>query len=522
MKRVLALTLCLCLLLSGCSGNYPQPHTPTGDALESDNEPTAPHILEADPEGVPLVMAYYQDITMNPYKCTDFTNRALFSLLYQGLFSIDRSYNVIPQLCKNYRVSRDMRTYTFYIEQATFSDNTYVTAEDVVASLHAAWESPYYSGRFTYFNTIELSEDGGITISLHTPYENLPLLLDIPILKKDQLESDRPLGTGPYVLYDGLNGGTLRKRLNWWASGSGLFSQDSIKLVAAQSATHIRDNFEFYDVSLVCADPGSDRYVDYRCDYELWDCENGMFTYLGCSASSDVFASPEMRAALTYAIDRDTLVKDYYRGFARSASLPCSPLSPYYSQALASKYAYDPEKFAQAVQDAGLTGAKTTLLVNSDDSLRVRVARSIAKMLEEGGLVVTMKEVSGQEYNDALLMRVFDLYLGQTKLSPNMDLTPFFSIYRELSQGGLFDDDLLHLCQQALENHGNYYTLHKAVMDNSRLCPVLIGSYSIYATRGMLTELSPARDNLFSYTLGKPWTVSFWNLPLGNLPTGNN
>ncbi len=502
MKRVLALAVCLCVALSGCSSST-QPHTPTGDALDWGNGPTSPQVLEADPEVAPLVLAYYQNITMNPYTCTDFTNRALFSLLYQGLFSIDRSYNVIPQLCKSYWMSRDMRTYTFYIEQATFSDNTYVTAEDVVASLHAAWESRYYGGRFTYVRSIELSADGGITISLHTPYENLPLLLDIPILKKDQLDSDRPLGTGPYILYDGLNGGTLRKQVNWWCSGDGVISQDSIKLVAAQSPTHIRDNFEFFDVSLVCADPGSDRYVDYRCDYELWDCENGMFTYLGCSASSDVFSDPDVRSALTYAIDRDRLVAEYYRGFARSASLPCSPLSPYYSQSLASKYTYNPEKFANAVQDAGMTGAKVTFLVNSDDSLRVRVARAIAEMLEEGGLVVTMKEINGQDYTDSQLMRVYDLYLGQTKLSPNMDLSPFFSPYGELSRGGISDDGIYQLCQQALENHGNYYTLHKAVMDDSRLCPVLTGSYSVYATRGMLTALSPARDNIFSYSLGK-------------------
>jgi len=40
------------------------------------------------------------------------------------------------------------------------------------------------------------------------------------------------------------------------------------------------------------------------------------------------------------------------------------------------------------------------------------------------------------------------------------------------------------------------------VMENSRLCPVLFSVYSVHATRGILTGLSPSRDQVFFYTLG--------------------
>lgn len=505
MRRIFALALCLCLLLVGCADTQ-QAYTPTGDGLTWDDDYTGPVATSAADEQAQdqaLVLTYYPDITMNPYLCTDFTNRALFSLLYQGLFCVDRSYTVQPMLCKSYRISEDMMTYTFYIEKATFSDGSYLTAQDVVDSLTAARESTYYKGRFTFVDQITLSADGGVSISLYIPYENLPLLLDIPIIKTSQLEEDRPLGTGPYILQGTSTGGSLHRRNNWWCDSDLPITTNSIRLIAAQSPTQIRDNFEFYDLNLVCADPGSDRYADYRCDYELWDCENGMFVYLGCSSDSNIFSNPEVRAALTYAIDRDTLVKDYYQGFARSATLPASPLSPYYNQALASKYEYAPLKFIQAVKNASLQDANVILLVNSDDSLRVRVARAIGKMLEDCNLTVTMKELSGEDYFYTLQARSFDLYLGQTKLSANMDLSPFFSSYGALSYGGMSDVALYDLCKQALENHGNYYTLHKSVMDNGILCPVISGSYAVYATRGLLTSLSPSRDNIFYYSIGK-------------------
>jgi len=314
---------------------------------------------------------------------------------------------------------------------------------------------------------------------------------------------DRPLGTGPYVLYTAAGGESLLRRNDWWSSAKLPVNADTISLFAAESTIHIRDQFEFHGLSLVCADPGSDHYADYRCDYELWDCENGIFLYIATSADSEVFQNDAVRSGLTYAIDRDLLVEEFYRGFARSACLPASPLSPYYSKNLADRYQYDALKFTQTVKDEGMEGSSVVFLVNSEDSMRLRVARRIAQMLKDCGLEVELSAKSGSRYVDALKSRQYDLYLGQTRLSPNMDLSAFFATYGELSWGGVNDLSAYALSLQALENHGNYFTLHKLVMDQGLLCPVLFRSYSVYATRGLLSELTPARDNVFYYSSGK-------------------
>jgi ABC-type transport system substrate-binding protein len=373
----------------------------------------------------------------------------------------------------------------------------------VITSLNAARASNFYAGRFLHITEILPTADGGITFNLDTPMENLPLLLDIPIVKATEVALDRPIGTGPYILYSAAGGESLRKRADWWSRAKLAITADTISLFAANSTAHIRDQFEFEDLSLVCADPGSDRYVDYRCDYELWDCENGIFLYLTTSRNSKVFTNDAVRIALTHAIDRDMLVKDFYRGFARSASLPASPLFPYYSQNLADRYSYDSLKFLDAVKDNGMEGSTVVLLVNQADSLRLRVARSIAKMLSDCGLVVELKALTGTAYTEALKFRNFDLYLGQTQLSPNMDLSAFFETYGALSWGGVNDLGAYALSLQALENHGNYFTLHKQVMDRGLICPILVRSYSVYAIRGLLSDLTPARDSVFFYNTGK-------------------
>ena len=507
MKRILSLLLSAVLtagLLCGCGSNS-SPYVPTGDGLTWDEDytgPTVAHKTEVSEQS--LKLTYYPDRSMNPLQCTDFTNRTLFSLLYQSLFTVDRSYHIEPLLCSRYHVSQDMKTYTFYVENATFSDGSTLTAEDVLATLLAAKESTIYSGRFQYISQLALSQDGGVTVTLSTPMENLPILLDIPILKQSQLEADLPLGTGPYYLDATAQAPLLRRNDNWWCKAELLITAPAITLTAATSEAGIRDQFEFEGLSLVCADPGSDRYADYRCDYELWDCENNIFLFLACNMNSKVFSNQAVRSALIRAIDRDSLVEDYYRGFARSAILPASPLSPVYSQALANKYAYDGgASFTQAVTDASCTGETVILLVNSDDSLRLRVAREISDILTASGLTVQLEALNTSKYQQALQLRNYDLYLGQTRLSPNMDLSAFFSNRGALSYGNLSDVGLYTLCTESLANHGNYYTLHQNIMEDGRLCPILFRSYAVYATRGLLTGLTPARDNVFYYSLGK-------------------
>lgn len=505
MKQFLALCLCfvLCLsLLSGCKDTGDS-YTPTGDGLswEDDSGDNTPEDPQSQQE---LTLTYYPDRSMNPFEATDFTNRALLSLIYQGLFAVDRDYHVEPMLCGSYRVSQDMKSYVFYLaDNARFSDGTPVTPQDVIESLTAAKNSRYYGGRFHHITWFGDSGDGGVQINLSTPFENLPLLLDIPVVKQAEVAHPTPLGTGPYAQQVSSNGLLLRRQSDWWCKSDMAVTAPVISVKSAESVTQIRDDFETGKLSLVCADPGSGNYAEYRSDFELWDCETGVFMYLVCNTDSKVFSDAQVRQAVTYAVDREAITGKYYKGFARSSTLPASPGSPYYSLQLAEKYGYDAPKFLQAVQDAGFENYSVSMLVNSDDTLRLQIAREIAEMLRAGGLLVELKELGGDKYKYALNNREYDLYLTETKLSPNMDLTPFFSSRGDLSYGGISDLTLLKLCENALANHGNYYTLHQKVMEEGMLCPILFRSYGVYAERGLLTDLTPARDSIFYYSIGK-------------------
>ncbi len=509
MKRNLAWLLSLVLVLSaftGCASE--QAYIPTGDGLSDYTRPsqgeTMPYMTA--PGGLHnangFTLAYYPDAGFNPYTCANIHNRMIFSLLYQSLFTVSSDYTVEPQLCSRYTVTEDLRTHVFSLAEATFDDGTLVNAMDVAESLKAAEDSDYYSGRFAHIDSIKANDDNTVTIVTKEPMDSLPLLLNIPVVKYGQADAKQPQGTGPYVLTTEGRDLSLQRRENWWCDVDVPLTAETIRLTVGESATQIRDAFEFGSVGISTADPGAADYAAYRSDYELWNAESGVFLYLTCKSSS-VFSNAKIRAALTRAIDRTAILTECYNGFGATAVLPASPHSPVYDRNLAKTITYEPIIFSQALTDAGLVGRTVRLLVLKTDSIRVQAARKIAKMLTDCGLVVELLEHDYTDYRAVLRDGSFDLHLGQTRLSPNMDLSEFFRKDGNLSYGGLASDTCYSMCLEALENSGNFYNLHQMVLRNAQLIPILFRSHAVCAERGTTENMNPSRDNIFYYSMGR-------------------
>ena len=185
MKRILPLILCLCMLLScfaGCAAED-TPYVPHGDALmDEDTDVNKPIVQDKGPQE--LTMVCYLDRPMNPYVSNDYTNRTLFSLIYQGLFAVSPDYEAVPILCDQYRVSSTYKIYTFYVDDATFSDGTPVTIEDVAASYESdvgIVPCPKYDENQTeYYSRAGFNGATCITILTSTPdLDRAGMLLEV-------------------------------------------------------------------------------------------------------------------------------------------------------------------------------------------------------------------------------------------------------------------------------------------------------------------------------------------------------
>lgn len=495
MKRTLALLLALMLLLSGCAAQ--EAPTPT-DATEETATPTqTPQVVNKEDGSFGL--SYFSSYGVNPYSCTATVNRAMFSLLYESLFLVSHEFRAVPLLCDTFRVSEDAKTYYFeLLPGVTFSDGTPLTAEDVLSSVRAARKSELYSARLTHI--LDMSAEGNtFIVALDTPYENFATMLDVPIVKSGTEESATPVGSGPYV----LRGQTLVRRADWTATQSLSVEAEAIPLLSVTTTNELRDTFEFGGTDLVYCDPNSVASGGYRCDYEAWEVPTTVLHYIGFNRSLGYFANDTLRAAITYAVDREKISNEIYHGFARPSVLPCNPASDLYDDQLAEDYDYAPGKFAEAVALSGVTTSENyvghvgVFLVCSDDPTRVDAAERIAQALTDAGLALEVQALERSDYLSALRDGKYDLYYGEVRLTANFDLTEFFTQYGDLQFGSINDTGLATLCTDALKNSGSYFELCGQLVKKAPICPVLFKSYAVYVTRGMLSSITPGVDYVF-------------------------
>lgn len=491
--------VCLTMALCGCSGTEPEDRTvftPT-DSTEilSGVETEAPaETLQA------FSLSYFPSYGFNPYRCASLTNRTAFSLLYEGLFTVTGGFEAEPVLCDTFSVSEDQMTYRFtLVEGVTFSDGSALEASDVVASIQAAQNSGYYAGHLAHLTSVRACDAATLEITLDTPFENLPLVLDIPVVSAETVDSDTPIGTGPYALVKNGEQMVLQRSKSEWQAKPPVVDIDTITLVAVETPNEIRDNFEFGTTHLVCTDPNAAASVGYHCNYEVWDCSTTIMQYIGFNRTAGPFTNDTLRAAVTYAVNRAQIVTEVMNGYAAAASLPCAPQSPFYDNALAADYAYAPEQFrtALASSGAGTTADNPALfLVCSSDPKRVTIAQQIAEDLQSCGLYVSVQALDYDSYVSALRAGNYHMYYGEVKLAANFDLSCFYSADSELCLGGIVNSSIENLCMEALKNSGSYSDLFTAVMDDASICPVLFKYYAVYMSRGTVEYLSPALDNV--------------------------
>ena len=484
------------------------------------NQTEAPDVLK---------LAYQEDYGLNPFTTVSLTNRTILSLIYEPMFVVNDEFQAEPVLASRVEVSEDGLTTSISLRRGVkFHNGSTMTAADVLYSYEIAKESDYYGNRFYYVSEVTAPNTSTVVFTTSTSYENLPLLLDFPIVREgtcgplelpeaedsetaDETLPDRsqyiPEGTGPFV-YNGTY--ELPRFRDWWQEDFFL-GYEQAALTPCSTAADIRDHYEYGLVNLVCTDPSSAAYATFHNDFELWSAPTTVMQYIGFNQNYKVYSVDAVRACITYIIDRETIIKEDLGGFGLPATLPASPLSPLYNAGLAADYAYDPDTFQEKLEEAEIaeyTGddvldvfVKTfarpidgTMIVNAASNQRVATANRIAEALNAAGFSIKVEPLEEEAYQRALKNQDFELYYGEIRMSNNFDMGSFFRDYGSANYGAMASKSGVDYSCDMLENSGNAYDLHKWIMDKGLLCPVLFKSYAVYTTRGAASGLNPALD----------------------------
>lgn len=496
MRRLLSLLLSAALLLSlaACGAEDGD----AGDGSSSEVPATSDGDTSQTPVSIPFSLAVYPAYSLHPVLSTNRANLTLADLLYEPLFLVDDTFQAVPVLCQSYTASEDKCVWTFTLRSdVTFSDGTPLTGRAVADALNTARQSGSRFANRLWAVTAVTAGEGTVTVTLSQPNGDLPALLDIPIASND---GDRPLGTGPYVLTGQDDALRLEARADWWQDKP--LPVQSIPLTSMSRSDELTSTFAAGDIGLVDVDLMGTNALGYSGSYETWDYATTDFLYLGFNTESGICADPQVRQALSQAVDRDAVVQVDYARHAVAATLPVHPDSDLYDAEQAKVLAYDPVQAVSQLHALGALGHTLTLVVNSENTAKASAAQRIASQLEAVGVPVTLRKLSFDDYEAALSEGKFDLYLGEVVLTPDFDLSALLSSGGALNYGRWHEEqgDALLNAFQGAEGEARVaaaQALFAELTEQAPIAPLCFKNGSVLTQWGRLSGLAPRSNHVF-------------------------
>ena len=361
------------------------PATPTAqpeptEAEHGGNVATAETELKGTPiEGGVLKLLGSDPPTLDPHQTGDATSARYILEVFGGLLTIDPDLAVEPDLAESWEISPDGRSYTFRLNpSATFHDGRKVTAADFQWSMERAadpaTESPAVD---TFLGDIvgtmdklngEADSISGISV---IDSETLRLEIDAPksyflskmtypttfVVDQANVEIGRewvksPNGTGPFMLADYEPGVLMRlERFDRYHLGPAMLDAVEFNLAGGDGLLmYENDELHWGRVGVAALeqfhDPANPLHDQLHQGPPEFDT-----AYIGMNANEPPFDDPNVRLALNYAIDRETLTEVLLENTVVPATGILPPGFPGYNPSLDS-YEFDPEKARQLLAES--------------------------------------------------------------------------------------------------------------------------------------------------------------------------
>ena len=479
---------------------------------------------------------------LNPILCQgNEPDEDISSLVFSGLTRVGEGGIMEPDLALRWEIADEGRTYTFYLRpDARWQDGEPISADDVVFTIRLL-QDPAFPGRPEVAELwrdvqVEEVEPLAVRFALKSPYAPfleytslgiLPehLLRDVPLnrLAADAFNA-RPIGSGPYRVVR--------------SSPSEISLQASDSYYGRQPFLH-RLVFRFYPDARTAADAlrrgaiqglgrvsaASVQSIEQRQEHALLSApELSRLTLLILNNKYPPLSRPEVRKAISYALDRGRLIEVGLGGQGQTALGPIIPSSWAFRPDLA-RPNYDQAKARELLEEAGWrdvdgdgvreqSGQRLHLvLLTNDNPERARVADEIRRQLAAVGIEV---ELQGAPWVDLvqkfLVPHNFQMVLAEQSF-PNADpdVYPFWhssQIAEGLNFAGWSNrkaDDLLERARQTTDRSQRevlYEEFQKVFVEEE---PSVLLYYPVYTyavskeIRGVRLGLLLASEDRFRY-----------------------
>lgn len=360
-------------------------------------------------------------------------NRSQFwgGLVFQGLLIANENINNVEKdLCSEYTVSPDGKTYVFVLKEDVYwHDGEKLTVDDVLFSIETCLRAQevngyikkgiqgivgadrFESGEMNSIDGISV-ENNNITIKI-TKQDNrfLGMLAQLPILPKHCLEKipideigtcdfwKMPIGSGPYKVIENRDNKDAVLVINPQYSGKAPRIEKIHYKVLNNPET---DYFDF----AITSNPEVIKKFQASDGYETVKTGNLYYRYLffnldGRSGeNAGLLQNKRIRQALAMALDKEQIMEDIYKGAAMVVDCGIPSTDGWYVEVDSPDLSYNPEEAGKILKQEGFDFSKTLVLTRyNQDEMSVKLLDAVADSWRQLGIKVEVEAIGSNETN---------------------------------------------------------------------------------------------------------------------------
>lgn len=390
--------------------------------------------------------------TINPILSQNKYVQNISKLIYEPLISINNNYELEGILASEWAKTSET-TYVIKLkENVIWSNGEKFTAEDVLYTIDKLKElntSSIYVYNVQYIIQVDIIDTYTVKITLNKEVPFFEYNLNFPIMCKsyyanenfkDSEKTKSPIGTGKYTISSIEETQIiLQNNQNYWDKENEKSNLEIIKINLYASVGEMYNDFKMGKLDLInTTNINIQEYIG-TIGYNKVEDIGREHDYLVLNTENKVLSNPEVRQAISYCIDKKTIIQNVYNGKYFEADFPL-PYTSWLYQGNKSN-SYDSQKAKQILQDNGwqfkynywqkyvnyyTRKLNFNLVVNNSNKSRVKVAEMIKQQLEQIGIKVTIKYANDNQYNNYKNNRNYDMILCGKYLGTNPDLTTYF------------------------------------------------------------------------------------------------
>lgn len=335
--------------------------------------------------------------------------------IYEGLVRVDASGAVKPALAESWSVSPDGLTYSFALRKGvTFHDGSAFDSADVKFTFDRAMAPTSTNAQkqiFAPIAAIETPAADQVVIKLKEPSANFLFLLgwgDAVILAPETAENDKtnPVGTGPFKFDRWQRGDRveLSRYPGYWNKGAIKLEKVTFRFISDPQAQVAALNAGDLDAFPNLGAPELFGQFTKNPKFKAVAGNTEGEIILALNNGKPPFDNLKVRQALSYAIDKKSLVEGAYSGFGTPIGSHFSPNHPAYID-LSNKYPYDPAKAKALLAEAGYAKGLNVTLRLPPPAYARRSGEVIAAMLAEVGVQAKIEPIEFAQWLDQVFKR---------------------------------------------------------------------------------------------------------------------